>query len=531
MIHGRFTVKKLLAVCLTLTLTAGMMGISGNDRAISGSADNQPEVYETELDSLKEQQKALDKKIEEAEAEIEKQKGDIEALKDKYTAVKAKIDNVEDQLAKNEDAMVELDTRLREARLELEEKNAEIEALRGDFMERLKTMYVAGGANTYENVLVNSADFYDVLMRLELVKRVAEHDDEALDELMEKKRQAEAVQAEIEDSAAKLKESTSQYAAMRDELNAQKKELSKVIEDSDGKLDTMALDKAAMELRAEQLTKDYDEAYSKAHTTTAAPVTEETPAVAETAEAVTSKQASKAPAVTTEKKQEETKKVTTSEAVTEETRKVTTEQTTTTKATTKAETEKPQETTAEVVTTTEKATETEAPVTTAEVLTTAETTTTTTTTVTETEADVVEEEDDEDEAPASNVTDDSSRQEKIDAVMEYARSNVGGAYVWAGSSFRATDCSGLVMLSYSQIGIEMPHLAELQAQYGTEVSYDELQEGDLVFFGSAGNVYHVAIYNGNGRIVHAANSDDGIIFSDLASFSASNPIYCLRRII
>ena len=87
------------------------------------------------------------------------------------------------------------------------------------------------------------------------------------------------------------------------------------------------------------------------------------------------------------------------------------------------------------------------------------------------------------------------------------------------------------MLSYSQIGIEMPHLAELQAQYGTEVSYDELQEGDLVFFGSAGNVYHVAIYNGNGRIVHAANSDDGIIFSDLASFSASNPIYCLRRII
>ncbi len=496
MIHGKFTVKRFTALCITLMLAAGMLGGMG------GAADHQTDTYENSLESLKIQQKALDEKIDEAQAEIDKQKDNIEAQKAKYTAVKAKIANVEDQLVQNEDAMVELDTRLREARAELEVRNEEIVKLREDFMLRLKTMYLAGGTNSYENVLVNSADFYDVLMRLELVKRVAEHDDDALDELMEKKRAIEAVQAEIEESAAKLKEQTSQYSAMRDELNAEKQELAKVIEDADGKLDTLALDKAALELRASQLEEQ------QRTTTTARTTAEESKAHESRSEekqtvtegAKTTTAGTDAPANT-----EAGKKTTTASEKPAETKKTTTA------------TEKVTEPVTE--TTTEKVTETEPPVVTEPP-------------VTETEPPVsttepyVEPEPEPEPIPA-----DDSRQSKIDTVMEYARSNVGGAYVWAGSSFRATDCSGLVMLSYAQIGINMPHLASMQAEYGTAVSYDQLQEGDLVFFGSGYDIYHVAIYNGNGRIVHAANTNDGIIFSDLASFAQYNPIYCMRRII
>ncbi|WP_295153993.1 NlpC/P60 family protein [uncultured Ruminococcus sp.] len=505
MIYKKHSAGKLLALCLALTLTAGMAGEYGGNM-VKGAADPKTDTYESELEDLKAQQKQLDKKIEDAQAEIDKQKGDIEALKEKYTAVKAKIDNVEEQLAKNEDAMIEIDIRLRESRQDLEVKNTEIDAQKRVFLDRLKTMYLAGGSSTYENVLVNSADFFDVLMRMELVKRVAEHDDKALDDLMTKKREIEAVQAEIEKSSEKLKEQSSQYSAMRDELKAEKASLQKIIEEADGKLDTLALDKAAMELRASQLDKDYDSAYSKAHTTTVAPVIKDiaTEGSKEGATKVTTTSGEEKKGAATTKKSADTKTTVTTEKP-EETKKTTTEKaetkkTTTTTTTTEAQTEPPVETVPP-----------------------------------ETETEPIETEPQYEPEPEPEPEPyDDSRQSKIDTVMDYARSNVGGAYVWNGASYRACDCSGLVMLSYSQIGINMPHLASLQAGYGTAVSYDELQEGDLVFFsyGGISDIYHVAIYAGNGRIVHAANSNDGIIFSDLASFSYwGNPIVAMRRII
>lgn len=78
---------------------------------------------------------------------------------------------------------------------------------------------------------------------------------------------------------------------------------------------------------------------------------------------------------------------------------------------------------------------------------------------------------------------------------------VGGAYVWGGSQFGATDCSGLVMLSFAQVGINLPHYAASQALYGTTVSYNNMKKGDVIFFGGASisSIYHVAIYIGDGK--------------------------------
>ena len=468
MITNKYTVKKAIAICLALTMAAGVFGGAGKRyNAISTAAAPSQEQYESDLEVLKAEQEALDKKIAEADAEFEKQKGDLEALKARYTAVKAKIDNVEEQLTKNEDAMVELDTRLINARNDLETKNKEIEVLKDEFMQRLKSMYVAGGVSTYENVLVNSTDFFDVLMRFELVKRVASHDDEALDTLMEKKREIEAVEAEIKESSDKLKKQSADYSAMMEELNTEKKSLKELIDSADGKLDTMALDKAALELRSAQLT----EAKKTATTTTTT-----------------------APKTTTEDKDNE---ISSSEA-------------SSTKQTTAPYEDEPEDTPTE--TTKKKKT---------------------TTTIEQEEPEPEPQPEPEPEPEPEPQPTDDSRQSKIDTVLSYARSNVGGAYVWGGASYRANDCSGLDMLSYAQIGISLPHFAASQASYGTAVSYNDLQEGDLIFFGygGIGSIYHVAIYNGNGRIVHAANSSEGIIFSDLASFSMYNPIVCMRRII
>ena len=122
---------------------------------------------------------------------------------------------------------------------------------------------------------------------------------------------------------------------------------------------------------------------------------------------------------------------------------------------------------------------------------------------------------------------------KVNIVVNYAKGMVGGSYVWAGESYGATDCSGLVMLSYRQVGINLPHYAASQANYGTSVSYNDLMPGDLVFFGgsSYSSIYHVAMYIGDGKIVHAESTATGIVISYLSSVAKYNNITCMKRLL
>jgi cell wall-associated NlpC family hydrolase len=89
----------------------------------------------------------------------------------------------------------------------------------------------------------------------------------------------------------------------------------------------------------------------------------------------------------------------------------------------------------------------------------------------------------------------------VAAVLETALAQVGDPYVWAGSGPDGFDCSGLTSYAYAAAGVALPHSSRAQSQMGVAVSRSELQPGDLVFFGSP--VYHVGIYVGNGKMVHA----------------------------
>ena len=88
-------------------------------------------------------------------------------------------------------------------------------------------------------------------------------------------------------------------------------------------------------------------------------------------------------------------------------------------------------------------------------------------------------------------------------VVGIAMQYLGVPYVWGGASPSGFDCSGLVMYVYAQIGISLPHGATAQYAAGTPISYDELQPGDLVFFGGGGYMSHVGIYIGGGQMIHA----------------------------
>jgi cell wall-associated NlpC family hydrolase len=108
-------------------------------------------------------------------------------------------------------------------------------------------------------------------------------------------------------------------------------------------------------------------------------------------------------------------------------------------------------------------------------------------------------------------------------VVSIALQYIGVPYVWAGASPNGFDCSGFVMYVYKQVGISLPHSSRMQAGYGTAVSPDSLQPGDLIFFYSP--IHHVAIYIGDGKMVHAIGG--GVQISTVWTRSLN----CARRII
>ena len=101
------------------------------------------------------------------------------------------------------------------------------------------------------------------------------------------------------------------------------------------------------------------------------------------------------------------------------------------------------------------------------------------------------------------------------ALVQNALQYVGNRYVWGGTSLtNGVDCSGFTMQIMAQYGIYLPHSSRAQPAYGTKVSSSEAQPGDLFFYGSGKSINHVAIYIGNGQIVHASNKRDGIKISN-----------------
>lgn len=100
-------------------------------------------------------------------------------------------------------------------------------------------------------------------------------------------------------------------------------------------------------------------------------------------------------------------------------------------------------------------------------------------------------------------------------LVNYALQFVGNRYVWGGESLtKGVDCSGFTMKIYQKYGIYLPHSSRAQPSYGTKVSRDQLRPGDLIFYGNGKSINHVAIYIGNGQVVHASNARDGIKISN-----------------
>lgn len=109
-------------------------------------------------------------------------------------------------------------------------------------------------------------------------------------------------------------------------------------------------------------------------------------------------------------------------------------------------------------------------------------------------------------------------------VVNYALQFVGNPYVWGGKDPNTgADCSGFTSYVYAHFGVSIPSYSGAQRNCGQEVSYSNAQPGDLICYAG-----HVAIYMGNGQIVHAKGTKYGIVAYDNATYKT---IISVRRVL
>ncbi len=537
-------IKRAASAALAVVLAATMLGMgsreAGESRTgtgaviVGGAAEySEREQYEKELAELDREKAELDKKIKAAGDSLGKKKEKLAAVKKKAAALKKKIDKQKSMNSDIEDEMCRLDDEMRAVRYKVEQsQNALDEGVRA-YKERLRLIYVAG-SDTYPEVLAGAGSFYDMLMRMELMTRVAEHDNTFLAALTAENDKLKASREKLQKQIDDLKASSGDYAEQRQSLAKEQAELAALVEQYGSEIKSLEKDISGYTDKADKLFDEYGKVSGKASasdkktaavTTTAKAKTETTTAAAET----------KAKKTTAEEAVPDVIADGGDEAVTTAKKKKTTTTTTTTAA------EEVPEIIEDVLD--EYIPETE--------------TTTTTTEYYEPEPVFEIEDNYNDQGYGQEQNDYSDYDVSADeggydsgdtqdyggstasaggdaaTVIEYAKGMVGGSYVWAGEQYGATDCSGLVMLSYAQIGISLPHLASMQAEYGSDVARSDIQPGDLVFFGYGdySSIYHVAMYIGDGKIVHAESTDTGIVISYLDSVAQYNNITCIKRLI
>lgn len=449
---GEFAVKikSLIAVFTAFVICCGMVinpAENYTENASATSLDGQISEYQQKLDALEQKEQELQNKLDNTENSIENEIERQAILDEQIKNTFDKITTMEFYISDLENEIAQLDEQIRASEKEIAEREEEITKGIDDFGLRLRAMYISGN-DTYANVIMGSGDFYDTLMRVELIKRVASYDDKMIDELIDLKKQQEAEVEALEIKRGEITEKMKEYSTELTNLITEQDELEALYEESTKSKEELLKWQEEYFKQQEELEAEKDDV-------------EDTLSDLE------------------QQKKEEQERL---------------------------EFEKLQQ----------------------ELL----------------EQQQKEEEEKNNQSgnnnsgsgsnsSSNNNSNNETYSDDIDKVIAMARSMVGGRYVFGGSQPGATDCSGLTMQCYAKIGISLPHKASQQANYGRSVNYSEMKPGDLIFYGgsSYSSIYHVALYIGDGKIIHAESYATGIVVSYSDSVARYHHITCIKRLV
>ena len=259
--HTKHLVKRWLTAAASMTIALSAFAdtafigraaddIAEEDIAITGT--------ENDLAELERRQRELDEKIQATE-------GDIAAEEEHKKAISEQILVVEDTLHALAASVTELneDISVRDSDIEAKQQDAEktkndIVLGIDDLKQRMRIMYIAGG-NSYTDILVGASDFYDMLMKMELIKRVADHDNAEIDCLIALKAQYEQEAAELDLQKAALEDNLAELQQRRKQQQAQMEKLKGLYQESESSITMLNTDKENYEANREQIEKEHQE--------------------------------------------------------------------------------------------------------------------------------------------------------------------------------------------------------------------------------------------------------------------------------
>lgn len=410
--------------------------------------DDQISEYQQKLNELEQKEQELKDKLANTENSIEYEKERQELLDEQIQNTFETITTMQGYISELEDEIASLDEQIRKDEEEIAQREVEISQGIEDFGLRLRAMYIAGN-DSYANVIIGSGDFYDTLMRVELVKRVAGYDDKVIDELIDLKKVQEAEVEALEIKRNEITEKMNEYSTEIENLTSEQTELQTLYDESAKSMEELEKWQSEYFEQQQQLNSDKND----------------------TQQSLEQLEKEKAEF---ERRQQE---------LLEEQKR-------------KEEEQKRQEALGN--------------------------------TTPPTDGTVSD-----DGNSGNNDYSEEVYTGDVNTVIAMAKSMVGGRYVFGAASPTASDCSGLTMQCYAKIGISLPHKASMQANYGRAVSYDEMQPGDLIFYGgsSYSSIYHVALYIGDGKIIHAESTATGIVVSYSDSVARYNHITVIKRLV
>lgn len=448
-------IKRILAATLAVMICCVALinpANSGMESAYATPVDTQISEYEQKIRDLEKQADDLQQKMNNNKNNINSEKENQKLLD---SQIQTTLDNIalrNSYLSELEDDIAKLDEQIYDAETDIEERQVEIDGGIEDFGKRLRAMYISGSGG-YTEVVLDSGDFYDTLMRVELVKRVADNDNKFIDNLIDLRKQQEAKVVALENSKQKISTAMTNYNNEITELETEREKLEDLYKKSEKSVESLQDFQEKYLKQQEQLNKDTSKTENKLDELNQKKLLEEL-------EAKLAREAAAAAAEEAANKNNNNNNGSTG----------------------------PSGGGANVGS---------------------------------------------GDGGSASIDDNVTYEKNIQPVLNMARSMVGGSYVWGAASPTASDCSGLTLQCYAKIGIRLPHKASMQANYGRAVSYGEMKPGDLIFYGgsSYSSIYHVAIYIGNGKIIHAESTRTGIVVSNSASVASRNHVTVIKRLV
>ena len=233
--------KKLLSMILCATVSISFY---------TYKFDEPVEVKAKTLSELQQEQKAIQNKLATVNSNIAASKNNIKKEKEYQAAISEKIELTEENILIITAQIDELSATISGLETDIENQEKDIEEKIALFKTRLRSMYMSGG-NNYASVLAGSTDFYDLLTRMELVERVAEHDDKMIDDLNEMLDNLEQTKAEVEEKKVEAEGVKAEYEVQKAELNSAYEQSSSQQQKLEREYQEYLKNKAALDKEAE----------------------------------------------------------------------------------------------------------------------------------------------------------------------------------------------------------------------------------------------------------------------------------------